>query len=132
MSVSSFNKTTRQVVHGTVNACLSPLVSLHLKHIVTIEGLGNCASPHPVQLAVAEGGGSQCGFCTPGIVMSLYEIMRHGNASQEEIEEGLDGNLCRCTGYRPILEGAKKVLSFLWLIASLRVARHHAMAISKI
>lgn len=65
---------------------------------------------HPVQKRLAFLHGSQCGFCTPGIVMSLYTILRSNpDATPEEIEESLDGNLCRCTGYRPILDAAKSL-----------------------
>jgi xanthine dehydrogenase/oxidase len=62
------------------------------------------------QERLAHSHGSQCGFCTPGIVMALYAYLRaHPEATQREIEECLDGNLCRCTGYRPILDAAKSV-----------------------
>ncbi|GAO17406.1 hypothetical protein UVI_02024150 [Ustilaginoidea virens] len=91
-----------------VNACLAPLVSLDGKHVITIEGIGNTKRPHPAQERVAKGNGSQCGFCTPGIVMSLYALLRNNEApTRHDVEECFDGNLCRCTGYRPILDAAK-------------------------
>ncbi|XP_020697484.1 xanthine dehydrogenase-like isoform X2 [Dendrobium catenatum] len=76
-------------------------------HIITVEGLGSCQSGlHPVQEALAQAHGSQCGFCTPGFVMSMYALLRSNKVppSEEQIEECLSGNLCRCTGYRPIID----------------------------
>lgn len=73
-----------------------------------MEGIGNVKRPHPAQERVAKSNGSQCGFCTPGIVMSLYALLRNNQAPTEhDIEEAFDGNLCRCTGYRPILDAAQ-------------------------
>ncbi|KAH6695402.1 xanthine dehydrogenase [Plectosphaerella plurivora] len=106
--ISQFNPTTKQIYHASVNACLAPLASLDGKHVITIEGIGNTERPHPTQERVAKANGSQCGFCTPGIVMSLYALLRNNDApTEEDIEEAFDGNLCRCTGYRPILEAAR-------------------------
>ncbi|KAI0837877.1 xanthine dehydrogenase [Hypoxylon sp. FL0890] len=105
----------RQLRHIAVNACLFPLVGVDGKSLITIEGLGTVARPHPLQERVAKMHGSQCGFCTPGIVMSLYALIRNSykdgkfrlSASDVELRGHLDGNLCRCTGYKPILEAAK-------------------------
>ncbi|KAI5458128.1 xanthine dehydrogenase [Mariannaea sp. PMI_226] len=106
--VSQFNPTTKQIYHASVNACLAPLVSLDGKHVITVEGIGNTEKPHPTQERIAKSNGSQCGFCTPGIVMSLYALLRNNDApSKDEIEEAFDGNLCRCTGYRSILDAAQ-------------------------
>ena len=77
------------------------------KHVITIEGIGNTKRPHPTQERIAKGNGSQCGFCTPGIVMSLYAMLRNNDSpTKHDVEEAFDGNLCRCTGYRPILDAA--------------------------
>lgn len=106
--VSQYNPTTKQIYHASVNACLAPLASVDGKHVITIEGIGNVKKPHPAQERVAKGNGSQCGFCTPGIVMSLYALLRNNeNPSEHDVEEAFDGNLCRCTGYRPILDAAQ-------------------------
>jgi len=106
--VSQLNPTTKKLYHASVNACLAPLVSVDGKHVITVEGIGNVKSPHPSQERIALGNGSQCGFCTPGIVMSLYALLREKvQPSELEIEEAFDGNLCRCTGYRPILDAAQ-------------------------
>ncbi|TPX59849.1 hypothetical protein SpCBS45565_g07639 [Spizellomyces sp. 'palustris'] len=106
--VSSFTEQDG-VVHNSVNACLAPACSVDGKHVVTIEGLGTSKNPHPTQEAVALSHGSQCGFCTPGIVMSLYALtLNNSSPSPHDVEEAFDGNLCRCTGYRPIIEGAQQ------------------------
>lgn len=91
--------------------------SVEGKHVITIEGLGTSSHPHPLQERIAKLHGSQCGFCTPGIVMTLYALLRNAydpatktyrlSAEMVELEGALDGNLCRCTGYRPILDAAK-------------------------
>ena len=106
--VSQYNPTTRKIYHASVNACLAPLVSVDGKHVITVEGIGNVKKPHPAQERIAKSNGSQCGFCTPGIVMSLYALLRNNDHPNElEVEEAFDGNLCRCTGYRPILDAAQ-------------------------
>ncbi|KAF2187174.1 hypothetical protein K469DRAFT_705737 [Zopfia rhizophila CBS 207.26] len=107
----------RRIKHLAVNACLFPLVGVDGKHVITIEGIGSVERPHPLQERIAKLHGSQCGFCTPGIIMSLYALVRNAydqetgkfRLSEKDIElEGhLDGNLCRCTGYKPILHAAK-------------------------
>ena len=89
-----------------VNACLTLLGQLHGRAIRTVEGLrGADGAPHPIQVAMAESDGTQCGFCTPGIVMTAWAHARQGG----EIHEALAGNLCRCTGYRPIVEVFEKI-----------------------
>lgn len=106
--VSQYNPTTKKVYHASVNACLAPLVSVDGKHVITVEGIGNVKQPHPAQERIAKSNGSQCGFCTPGIVMSLYALLRNDpNPTEHDVEEAFDGNLCRCTGYRPILDAAQ-------------------------
>ncbi|KAF0560333.1 putative xanthine dehydrogenase [Gigaspora margarita] len=106
--ISSYDKKSDKISHISTNACLTPLCSIDGKHVVTIEGIGNVKNPHPIQERLALLHGSQCGFCTPGVVMSLYSLLRNNpNPSEEEAEGCFDGNLCRCTGYRPILDAAK-------------------------
>ena len=87
------------IEHVAVNACLAPLCSVDSCHVTTVEGIGNSRSGvHMVQQRLAELHGSQCGFCTPGIVMSLYAMLRRNpNPTLHDIEHGFDGNLCRCT-----------------------------------
>ena len=96
-----------------MNACILFLPMLHGKAVVTVEGLQSPdGALHPVQSAMVETHGSQCGFCTPGIVMSLYAARHSGqSASRGEIGDILAGNLCRCTGYGPIYAAAEQVFS---------------------
>ncbi|KAI8505452.1 hypothetical protein Bbelb_166410, partial [Branchiostoma belcheri] len=95
--------------HLAVNACLAPICSLHGAAVTTVEGIGSTRTRlHPVQERLAKAHGSQCGFCTPGIVMSMYTLLRnHPCPDMDQLETAFQGNLCRCTGYRPILEGYK-------------------------
>lgn len=107
--ISRYEPNTQKLIHHAVNACLTPLCSLHLVAVVTVEGIGSVARKlHPVQERIAKAHGSQCGFCTPGIVMSMYALLRNKPTPRmSDVEEAFHGNLCRCTGYRPILEGYK-------------------------
>ena len=95
------------VKHISVNACLAPVCSMHGMAITTIEGIGSTKTKlHQVQQRIADAHGSQCGFCTPGIVMSMYTLLRNNpKPNMEDIETYFQGNLCRCTGYRPIIQG---------------------------
>ncbi|WCR09920.1 xanthine dehydrogenase small subunit [Paracoccus stylophorae] len=97
------------LIYEPINACIRFLASCHGCHIVTVEHLrGPDGGLHPIQKAMVEHHGSQCGFCTPGIVMSLYALwMRDPDASVARIEQALQGNLCRCTGYEPIIKAAQ-------------------------
>jgi xanthine dehydrogenase small subunit len=90
-----------------VNACLLPVAALHGRAVVSVEGIAEPdGSLHVVQQRMAEGGGSQCGYCTPGFVVSLFcEFYRPGRSGYDP--EAISGNLCRCTGYRPIIDAAK-------------------------
>jgi xanthine dehydrogenase small subunit len=91
-----------------VNSCIQLLPTVDGKHLITVEGLKEAdGSLHPVQRAMVEAHGSQCGFCTPGFVMSLFAL-RHRNRApnREDTLQALAGNLCRCTGYRPIIDAA--------------------------
>jgi xanthine dehydrogenase small subunit len=98
------------LIYEPVNACIRLLASCDLTHVVTVEHVARDGILHPIQAALVDLHGSQCGFCTPGFVMSLYALwMRKPRASEAEIEEALQGNLCRCTGYRPIIDAAKSV-----------------------
>ncbi|MBB4063317.1 xanthine dehydrogenase small subunit [Gellertiella hungarica] len=94
-----------------VNACIRFLGSLSGTHVVTVEHLaGSDGALHPIQQAMVDYHGSQCGFCTPGFVMSLYGLwLSHENPGRPEIERALQGNLCRCTGYEPIVKAALAV-----------------------
>jgi xanthine dehydrogenase small subunit len=92
-----------------VNACIQFAPTLHGKQLITVESLvSREGALHPVQRAMVEHHGSQCGFCTPGIVMSLFALQRSDpRPSRRNVERALSGNLCRCTGYRPIVAAAR-------------------------
>lgn len=102
--------------YKSLNSCICLLGSLHGKQVITVEGLTTKAKElHPIQQALVDKHASQCGFCTPGFVMSLFAMTKQKNQqgknySRPEIIEKLDGNLCRCTGYRPIIEAAEVIL----------------------
>jgi xanthine dehydrogenase small subunit len=88
-----------------VNACLVMLGQIDGLGVRTVEGLASGGKLHPVQMAYASGGGTQCGFCTPGFVMSTYAYAAEGGKAELPlIHDALAGNLCRCTGYRPIVQ----------------------------
>lgn len=91
-----------------VNACIRFLPTFDGKAIWTVEGIASGESLHPVQQSMVDHHGSQCGFCTPGFVMSLYAMYQQGEwrPEREEVLDHLSGNLCRCTGYRPIIDAA--------------------------
>lgn len=109
--VSRLDVSTGQPRHTSVNACLMPLLAADGCDVTTIEGIGSTRTGlHPVQQRMAELHAAQCGFCTPGIVMAMYALfLNNPKASVELIEEAMDGNLCRCTGYRPIWDAAKSL-----------------------
>ncbi len=97
--------------YESVNACIRFIGSLNATHVVTVEHLAaKDGTLHPVQQAMVDCHGSQCGFCTPGFVMSLYGLwLSNSNPDREAIEKALQGNLCRCTGYEPIVKAAEQV-----------------------
>jgi xanthine dehydrogenase small subunit len=91
-----------------VNACLVPALALDGQEVVTSEGVGSPDDLHPVQSELAERGGSQCGYCTPGIVLSAKALLDANlRPTEADIRHAVAGNLCRCTGYRPIRDAAR-------------------------
>ncbi|EDV93247.1 xanthine dehydrogenase [Drosophila grimshawi] len=107
--ISRLDRRSNRISHLAVNACLTPVCAMHGCAVTTVEGIGNTKTRlHPAQERLAKAHGSQCGFCTPGIVMSMYALLRNAaQPSMRDLEVAFQGNLCRCTGYRPILEGYK-------------------------
>lgn len=97
------------IVDGkTVNSCLVLAAQTDGSEITTIEGVGNRRKPHPVQTAFVEVGAVQCGFCTPGMVLSAKNLLdKKSLPSDDEISVAMSGNLCRCTGYDKILRAVK-------------------------
>ena len=101
-------------IFKSVNSCIMPVLALDGCHLVTVEGLKNGTEIHPVQKSMVENFGSQCGFCTPGFVCAMTALVEDSILDKKEITEKraknyLTGNLCRCTGYTPILKAATSV-----------------------
>ncbi|XP_055352624.1 uncharacterized protein LOC129598650 [Paramacrobiotus metropolitanus] len=99
-----------QMISRAINSCLCPVLSCDGWEVTTVEGIGDQKNPHPIQQRLTEHYGTQCGYCTPGMVMSMYSLLQStpGNKpSKEEVETSIGGNICRCTGYRPIMDAFK-------------------------
>ena len=91
-----------------VNSCLVLAPQIEGKEVLTIEGLADGERLHPIQQAFVDAGGVQCGFCTPGFIMSTYALLSENpDPSDEEIRIALEGNLCRCTGYETIVDAVR-------------------------
>jgi len=97
------------LVNGeSARSCLLLAAQLDGMEVTTVEGLGTSATMHPVQKAFHEHHALQCGFCTPGMLMTAIDLLKKSpHASDEEIREGLSGNLCRCTGYENIVRAVR-------------------------
>jgi xanthine dehydrogenase small subunit len=104
--VGELNADRGAITYRAINSCIRFLPTLDGKELVTVEGLQQpSGAAHPVQQSMIDHHASQCGFCTPGFVMSLFaEYLNEASADREQIVDALSGNLCRCTGYRPIIE----------------------------
>jgi carbon-monoxide dehydrogenase small subunit len=93
-----------------VTSCLLPALKAQGREVITVEGLSPTGELHPLQKAFVEHGAVQCGFCTPGMLMSAKALLdRNPNPTEEEIKQAISGNLCRCTGYAKIVEAIKAV-----------------------
>jgi carbon-monoxide dehydrogenase small subunit len=92
----------------SVRSCLMLAVQANGHEVRTVESLGTVDHLHPLQEAFMQAHGAQCGFCTPGMLMSLVPFLeKNPNPSEEEIRDAIDGNLCRCTGYQHIVDAVK-------------------------
>jgi len=109
VSVTSHDLSIGKDVTVAVNSCLFPLCAVNGASVTTVEGIGNRFDGfHPIQERLAEHNGSQCGYCSPGFVMNMYSLLQENpSPSEQQIEDNFDGNICRCTGYRPILDAMK-------------------------
>ncbi len=88
-----------------VNSCLIPVCQADGASITTIEGISRDGELHPIQQAFVECGGAQCGFCTPGMIMAVVNLLKtNTNPTEDDIRQSIAGNLCRCTGYTRIIE----------------------------
>jgi len=98
------------IINGkTTNSCMVLAAQVDGADIITVEGLGNADNPHPIQEAFVEAGAVQCGFCTPGKILSTYSLLKKNpQPTDSEIKEALSGNLCRCTGYVKQIDAVKK------------------------
>jgi len=112
--VAELDGSERRLNFKAINSCIQFLPTLDGKELITVESLRTPqAGLHPVQRAMVDCHGSQCGFCTPGFVMSLFALYKtKDRPSRREIDDALAGNLCRCTGYRPILAAAEKMYEY--------------------
>ena len=91
-----------------VLSCLTLAVMVDKKKVATIEGIGTDENPHPLQQTFVEAGAIQCGYCTPGMVLSAKALLdKNPNPTEDEIKRAIEGNLCRCTGYVKIIEAIK-------------------------
>ncbi len=107
--LSHWDEIKKSPIHRSTASCLVPLVSVHRKNIITVEGLSKLTEheTHPICEAFTELGATQCGFCTPGFIMTLEARLNAKEClTKRDLERLFDGNLCRCTGYRPILDAA--------------------------
>ncbi|MFC6645234.1 (2Fe-2S)-binding protein [Granulicella cerasi] len=92
-----------------VNSCLVPALQVQGAQLRTIEGVATDGHLHPIQQCFLERGGAQCGICTPGMILATQHLLdKHPNPTMEQIQEGLGGNLCRCTGYMRIFESVQQ------------------------
>jgi aerobic-type carbon monoxide dehydrogenase small subunit (CoxS/CutS family) len=97
-----------------VNSCQVLAMCIRNKEVKTVKGIGTLFSPHIIQKTFAQTGADQCGFCSPGMVIASFSLLKeHPNPTYEEIVEGLDGNLCRCTGYVKIIEAVEKSVELI-------------------
>lgn len=103
------------LVNGvTLRSCLMLAVQANGAEITTVEGLAEAGTLHPVQQAFWDHHGLQCGYCTPGFVMVLYDLLEHNpSPTEEEIKDAIGGNLCRCTGYENIMRSAQAAVALM-------------------
>ncbi|HAM20172.1 MAG TPA: xanthine dehydrogenase small subunit, partial [Alteromonas macleodii] len=104
------SNSSAELNYRTVNSCITLMSAVHGKQLLFVEHLNDGKHLHPVQQALVDHHGSQCGFCTPGFIMSMFALY-HSNTkpNRDDVLHALSGNLCRCTGYRPIIDATMAV-----------------------
>ncbi len=109
VTLTTWDAATDTLTSRPVNSCLRPICLVDGQSVTTTEGIGNVRDGlHPVQYEIAACNGSQCGFCTPGFVMNMFAGLQDGKKlTAREIEDRFDGHICRCTGFRPILQAMR-------------------------
>nr|XP_023019888.1 xanthine dehydrogenase-like [Leptinotarsa decemlineata] len=111
VSVSKRNPVTQSYEVVAVNSCLVSIFSCYGWEVTTIEGIGNSDQPHPLQSAITTFNGTQCGYCTPGMIMNMFALTKSDEQlTEEKVENSFGGNICRCTGYRSILAAFRSTL----------------------
>ena len=91
-----------------VLSCLTLMGDVRDREVLTIEGIARNGKPHPIQTRMTDLGGIQCGYCTPGIIMSAYALLQeNSDPTSEEVRQAISGNICRCTGYSKIVEAVQ-------------------------
>eukprot|EP01064_Diplonema_japonicum_P007934 TRINITY_DN15530_c0_g2_i1.p1 TRINITY_DN15530_c0_g2~~TRINITY_DN15530_c0_g2_i1.p1 ORF type:complete len:1380 (+),score=418.54 TRINITY_DN15530_c0_g2_i1:45-4184(+) len=109
VSMLTFTDANGKTAHRSFNSCLRPILACNGMHVTSSIGIGTTKNPHAVQKAIAENNGTQCGFCSVGMVMNLYSHLQESpqGLTTSELDKLIDSNYCRCTGYRPILAAYK-------------------------
>jgi carbon-monoxide dehydrogenase small subunit len=108
-----------------VCSCITFAAMTHMKRITTVEYLGTPENPHPLQKAFVESGAVQCGYCTPGMLLSSYSLLeKNPSPETHDIQAALDGNLCRCTGYVKIIEAVSNAADEINGVKGTWVVRH--------
>ena len=103
--LAEVNESDNKLHYRSINSCITFMSALHGKQLITVEHLSQDNILHPVQQSMVDHHGSQCGFCTPGFIMSMFALYHQdGQVDRESVTHALSGNLCRCTGYRPIID----------------------------
>ncbi len=96
----------------SVSSCLTLALEAQGGQVLTIEGLSEGDRLHPIQQAYVDAGAVQCGYCAPGMIMSIYSLLiENPQPNEEEIKEGIKGVMCRCTGYYKVIDAVKQVIS---------------------